>query len=278
MYGSATHCDSLQEGGQNYKRAMDGAQTMMDSSEPVVAAASLDNITLLTGLTSNNLGLVPATLGESTLTFNLTSLPLTLTGNLNSMAKEQRDLSVSGPDLSLVAQNALETLVRISDGSFSMQAADPLKSDTLSLTKQAFEDKGPSPLNILNSSTYTDTGQSSPAPGLQFRSAGNGGDTMLSAINYTDNEMLTESAFDINNSAPPGLGQLDDNLFSGLGNPASALQGQGSNTFDLFDSGVNDPLSPFGDAGLPIDASSLPAMDSERNSGRHFFNLFLFKA
>ena len=248
---------------------MDGAQTVMDSSEPIVAGASLDNITLLSGLTGNGLGLVPAALSESTLTFNVTSLPLTLTGNLNSMAKEQCDLSVSGPDLSLVAQNALETLVRITDGSFSMQAADPLKSD--SLTKQAFEDKGPSPLNILNSSAYTDTGQSSPAPGLQFRSAGNGGDTMLSAINYTDNEMLTESAFDINNSAPPGLGQLDDNLFSGLGNPASALQGQGSNTFDLFDSGVNDSLSPFGDAGLPIDTTSLPAMDSERNSGRHFF-------
>ncbi|XP_076441996.1 uncharacterized protein LOC143281005 isoform X2 [Babylonia areolata] len=89
---------------------------------------------------------------------------------------------------------------------------------------------------------------------------------MLSAINYTDNEMLTDSAFDINNSAPPGLGQLDDNLFSGLGNPPSALQGQGSNTFDLFDSSVNDPLSPFGDAGLAIDTPSLPTMDSERNA------------
>lgn len=247
---------------------MDGAQTVMDSSESIVAAAGLDNIAILTGLSGNGVGLVPASLGESTLTFNLTSLPLTLASNLNSMAKEQRDLAVSGSDLSsLVAQNALETLVRITDGSFSVQAADPLKSDAL--TKQAFEDKGLSPLNILNSSAYADTGQSSPAPGLQFRSAGNGGDTMLSAINYTDNEMLNDSAFDINNSAPPGLGQLDDNLFSGLGNPASALQGQGSNAFDLFDSGVNDPLSPFGDAGLPIDATSLPAMDSDRNSGRH---------
>ena len=246
--------------------AMDGTQIVIDSSEPVSSAVNLDSIALLTSLSGSSVDLVPSSGGESTLSFSLTSLPVALAGNLNSMAKDQRDLAVSGPDLSLVAQNTLETLVRITDGNFTMQTADPLKSD--SLTKQAFDEKGLSPLNLLNSSAFTDTGHASPAPGLQFRSAGNGGDTMLSAINYTDNEMLTDSAFDINNSAPPGLGHLDDNLFSGLGNPSSSLQGQGGNAFDLFDSSVNDPLSPFGD-GLPIDTSSLPTIENERNTGMY---------
>ncbi|KAL8564555.1 hypothetical protein ACOMHN_003313 [Nucella lapillus] len=242
---------------------MDGTQIVIDSSEPVVSAANLDSIALLTGLGGSSVGLIPSST-ESTLTFSLTSLPLTLAGNLSSMAKDQRDLAVSAPDFSLTAQNALETLVRITDTNFSVQSADLLKSDTLS--KQAFEEKGPSPLNLLNSSAFVDTGHSSPAPAaLQYRTQGNGGDTMLSALN-NDNEILTESAFDVNTNAPPGLGQLDDNLFSGLGYPPSHLQGQGGNTFDLFDSSVNDPLSPFGDAGLAIDAPSLPAMDSERSA------------
>ncbi|KAK7502754.1 hypothetical protein BaRGS_00006004 [Batillaria attramentaria] len=247
-----------------YSRVMDGPQHVMDSTESVAAATGLDGIALLTGLASSSTGLVPASLSESALAFTLSSLPLSLSGTMTTtMAKDQRD--PTGSDLTLT-QSALETLARITDGNFG-QNSDPLKPD---LGKQLGDEKGLSPLNILVSSSYSDTGQASPAAGpqggltgLQYRSAGSGGDTMLSAINYTDNEMLNDSAFDINNSAAPGLAQLDDNFLSGLGNPAS---GQAGNSFDLFDSGVSDPLSPFGDAGLSIDSTSLQAMDSERNS------------
>ena len=205
----------------------------METSDPIISA--FDNSTLLAGLPASA-GLSLAS--DSGLTCNLSSL------GMPTMAKDH----VTHSDLSLGTQSALhEHLARISDvGAFSHSTEVP-KSDLLA--KQGLED---TPLNILSSTVYPDNTNSS--PGLQFRSSGNGGDTMLSAINYTDSEMLADSAFDINST--PGL---EDNLF-GLG----AGQGQGSNAFDLFDSGVNDPLSPFGDAGLPMDTSSLPTIEPDK--------------
>lgn len=241
---------------------MEGPQQMMENTESLVPGTGIDSITFLSSLASSGTGLVSSSLADSTFAYTLSSLPLSLAG---TMAKEQRDLGINGPDLSL-AQNAIETLARLTD-------VEPLKSD---LSKQLLEDKGLSPLNILVPA-YTDAGQGSPAGGsqtglpvLHYRPAGSGGDTMLSAINYTDNEMLNDSAFDINNTTSAGLNQLDDN-FLGLGNPASNLrlqEAQGGNAFDLFD---GDALSPFGDTGLAIEAGSLQGIENERSTGKFMF-------
>lgn len=254
---------------------MDGPQQLMENSELFILGTGIDSFGLL-AFTNSGVGLNPTSLGDSSFAYTLSSLgslPLTLAGTVNTMAKEQRDIGASGPDLT-THNSTLDSLQRTTDGNF-LQTSESVRSD---INKQAFDEKGLSPLNILVSSTYNDTGQPSPAassqcgiPVLQFRSAGNGGDTMLSAINYSDNEMLNDtSAFDINNGATAGLTHLDDNFLSGLGNPASSLrmpESHGSNAFDLFDNSVSDPLSPFGDAGLAIDTGSLPVMDTEKNSG-----------
>ena len=169
-------------------------------------------------------------------------------------AKEHAEL-ITEPDLT--AHSTLDAFVQMTDGSFINPAL--MKCE---LRKSNLADKGLSPLTII-SSAYVDTDQSSPAPALQYRSAGNAGDTMLSAINYSnDNEMLVDSGgFDINNSAPSGLSQLDEGFFSGLGNPATSVHGQINTAFDFFDTSVTDPLSPFADDGLSLDPSSFPSGD-----------------
>lgn len=115
-------------------------------------------------------------------------------------------------------------------------------------------DKGlsPGPLSIITTTSVNEQGQTSPASMsqgsqiLQYRSAGTSGDAMLSAINYNENEILQESAFDVGSN----LGPLDDGLLSSIGNPSRLGENPASDTYGLFDGDGDslnmEPLSPPG--------------------------------
>ena len=60
---------------------------------------------------------------------------------------------------------------------------------------------------------------------------------MLSAINYNDNEILHDGAFDV----PGNLGGLDDGLLGGMSNQRLTENASG-HSFDLFD-GEGDSLN-----------------------------------
>ena len=103
-------------------------------------------------------------------------------------------------------------------------------------------DKGlsPGPLSIITTTGFSEPGQPSPASLaqnaqiLQYRQSVTSGDAMLSAINYSDNEMLHEN-FD-------NLGNLDDGLLGGMGNPSRLSENPTGETFNLFD-GDGDSLT-----------------------------------
>ena len=102
-------------------------------------------------------------------------------------------------------------------------------------------EKRASPLSIITT-TFSDPGQVSPAAPsqssqiLNYGSSNVAGDAMLSAINYNDNEILHDGAFDV----PGHLGSLDDGLLGGMSNPRLTENASG-HTFDLFD-GEGDSL------------------------------------
>lgn len=81
---------------------------------------------------------------------------------------------------------------------------------------------------------------------------------MLSAINYNENEILQESAFDMGSN----LGNLDDGLLAGIGNPSRLSENPASDTYGLFDAEADslnmETLSPPGL--LMSDASGLPSV------------------
>lgn len=166
-------------------------------------------------------------------------------------------------------------------------SSDTGKSDSgrdLGLGSSLGEDKGMSPLNILVIPPYSDSPQTS-KEALLYQNSGNAGDAMLSAINYNDNDILPESAFDMNTASGAGnLPQLDDSFLSNIGNTSQNIrlqEGQGSNTFDLFDSNVNDTLSllpqPFGDTGLSVgensNLSTTSGTTESDGQGKHAFTL-----
>ena len=108
-------------------------------------------------------------------------------------------------------------------------------------------------------SPITPVTNATPSQILQYRTSAGSGDAMLSAINYNENEILQDGAFDV--SVAGTLPNLDDGLLSNMG------------THDLFDGegNVNDSyemegLSPhsFNDPapGL-VDGSLSSVIDSD---------------
>lgn len=105
---------------------------------------------------------------------------------------------------------------------------------------------------------------------LSYRPSATTGDAMLSAINYNENEILQDGAFDV--SVAGTLSNLDDGILSNIGSRLSENPGS---SFDLFDGegNVNDSYSmddlspqPFhdpssfdGNLGSVIDPESLSA-------------------
>jgi len=145
-----------------------------------------------------------------------------------------------------------------------VQPGGPMLSQA-QLHKLLNSDKGlsPGPLSIITTTSINDQGQTSPASMsqgsqiLQYRSAGASGDAMLSAINYNENEILQESAFDVGSN----LGNLDDGLLSGIGN-ATRLSENPASDYGLFD-GDGDSLNmeTLSPPGLLIsDSGGLPSV------------------
>ena len=106
----------------------------------------------------------------------------------------------------------------------------------------------PGPLSIITTTSLNEPGQPSPASMSQgshilYRTTGAAGDAMLSAINYNDSEMI-EAGFDDNSN----LGNLDDGILAGLGNPARLNENPSTDAFQLFDGEGDsynmDALSP----------------------------------
>lgn len=134
------------------------------------------------------------------------------------------------------------------------------------LLSSADSDKGlsPGPLSIITTTSVSDQGQTSPASMsqgsqiLHYRSVAASGDAMLSAINYSENEILQESAFDVGSN----LGNLDDGLLAGIGNPSRLSENPASDTYGLFD-GDGDSLNmeTLSPPGLLIsDTGGLPSV------------------
>ena len=89
-----------------------------------------------------------------------------------------------------------------------------------------------------------------------FRSAGGPGDEMLSAINYSENEILHDTTFDVGGN----LGHLEDGILSGISNPSRLGENPGEQ-FRLFEGegdALMDDLSP-----LIVDHSGLGVAVSE---------------
>ncbi|KAH3844346.1 hypothetical protein DPMN_086604, partial [Dreissena polymorpha] len=130
-------------------------------------------------------------------------------------------------------------------------------------------DKGlsPGPLSIITTTSISDTGQQSPASlshhGSQmYKSGGTSGDAMLSAINYSENEILHDSTFDMSSN----LGNLDDGILSGIGH-SSRLGDNPSEQFGLFDEdGDSLNMETLSPNNLILDTGSLAGVHESGDS------------
>ena len=134
-------------------------------------------------------------------------------------------------------------------------------------------EKRASPLSIITT-TLSDPGQVSPAAPsssqiLNYGSSNVAGDAMLSAINYNDNEILQDGAFDV----PGHLGIVDDGLLGGMSNQRLTENASG-HTYDLFD-GEGDSLHMEAFSPIMSDSGGLGAggamgeANESSSSGNH---------
>lgn len=146
---------------------------------------------------------------------------------------------------------------------------------------KAEAEKRVSPLSIIPT-TFSDHGQVSPAAPsqssqiLHYGSSNVAGDAMLSAINYSDNEILPDGAFDVAGN----LGSLDDGLLGGMSNQRLTENTSG-HSFDLFDSegdSLNmETFSPImSDSGGLSTANAVTEANESSSSGKRI-NRFIYK-
>ena len=171
------------------------------------------------------------------------------------------------------------------NGAHFLQAKDPNKQAISELAASLAEEKHSDPLMISTPVTYQDGGQPSPASSTQsittqvmrFQSSEGVSDAMLSAINYSDSDILPDNSFEVqsNLSVDDTLLNMRNTMNTPSGSAFGDLFDGDSNMGDYNMEGQQDlSLSPQSFSGL-TDSASLNLEQESHTGTSHLIILAL---